>query len=515
MNFNKEIKLKFDDNYNSRLFATQADTGRVFYVQIMDADNSPVNVAGHNLDFYVGNDRQVSKVSATIKNAAEGIFEVATVNSQFKYHGLHKAQFVLKDSAGKKIGSKIIPINIESSLENGATVGKNVIVDFETITKAITLVEKFNATYDDAKKTEGALKTGIADLAKLNKSATEVDGNIKKNMEVVKGWIANPEQFKGERGLRGLPGKDGVSVTHEFSGTVLSVTSASGTTIADLKGDKGDPGQGLSILGKKTNTWELPGSANMGDAYFVGTELYVWTGNRFENMGNIKGERGEQGPRGERGADGRDGTSVTHRWNDTWLTLTSAGGSNSVNLKGERGEQGPRGERGAQGPRGENATTTEVATRDHAGLMSARDAKKLEGIPSEMGFSKNVINQYTSSLANPGTYAVTNCSDIPIGADNLGALVVLKYGSGKPGSDSDTVQIYCDVHGSMWTRSFSKPQYTNEWVRIVDSLYLEPILNAITESRPKIVFLEQLQYDSLSEEERRKRDVLYGVKYGD
>lgn len=36
---------------------------------------------------------------------------------------------------------------------------------------------------------------------------------------------------------------DGVSVTHEWNGTVLSVTSASGTSSADLKGEQGEPGE--------------------------------------------------------------------------------------------------------------------------------------------------------------------------------------------------------------------------------------------------------------------------------
>jgi hypothetical protein len=36
-------------------------------------------------------------------------------------------------------------------------------------------------------------------------------------------------------------GKDGVSATHSWNGTVLSITSASGTSSADLKGEKGDP----------------------------------------------------------------------------------------------------------------------------------------------------------------------------------------------------------------------------------------------------------------------------------
>lgn len=37
-------------------------------------------------------------------------------------------------------------------------------------------------------------------------------------------------------------GKDGVSCTHSWNGTTLTVTSASGTSSADLKGEKGDVG---------------------------------------------------------------------------------------------------------------------------------------------------------------------------------------------------------------------------------------------------------------------------------
>lgn len=41
-------------------------------------------------------------------------------------------------------------------------------------------------------------------------------------------------------------GADGVSCTHSWNGTTLTVTSASGTSSADLKGEKGDPGEGAS-----------------------------------------------------------------------------------------------------------------------------------------------------------------------------------------------------------------------------------------------------------------------------
>ena len=42
--------------------------------------------------------------------------------------------------------------------------------------------------------------------------------------------------------LKGKDGQDGVSCTHEWNGTTLTVTSASGTTSSDLKGEKGDKG---------------------------------------------------------------------------------------------------------------------------------------------------------------------------------------------------------------------------------------------------------------------------------
>lgn len=48
---------------------------------------------------------------------------------------------------------------------------------------------------------------------------------------------------KGKDYFDGEPGAPGVSATHKWNGTVLSITSASGTSSVDLKGEKGDPGK--------------------------------------------------------------------------------------------------------------------------------------------------------------------------------------------------------------------------------------------------------------------------------
>ena len=78
------------------------------------------------------------------------------------------------------------------------------------------------------------------------------------------------------------------------------------------------------------------------------------------------GSPGPAGPKGEAGPKGDAGTSVTHSWEGTTLTLTSASGTTETDLQGPPGPAGPQ---GTQGPPGENATTTELASVEAAGLL--------------------------------------------------------------------------------------------------------------------------------------------------
>lgn len=54
--------------------------------------------------------------------------------------------------------------------------------------------------------------------------------------------VQGPAGPQGETGPAGTDGEDGISCTHSWSGTVLSVTSASGTSSADLVGPQGATG---------------------------------------------------------------------------------------------------------------------------------------------------------------------------------------------------------------------------------------------------------------------------------
>lgn len=81
------------------------------------------------------------------------------------------------------------------------------------------------------------------------------------------------------------------------------------------QGTRGNDGTSVTILGSYPTFEDLNREqpvGNIGDAYLVGSDLYVWsdTDGAWKNVGDIKGPQGEQGLQGipgERGATGPTG----------------------------------------------------------------------------------------------------------------------------------------------------------------------------------------------------------------
>ena len=118
----------------------------------------------------------------------------------------------------------------------------------------------------------------------------------------------------GKNGIDGKDGRNGIDASHKWNGTTLTITSANGTSSANLKGEQGEKGD---------------------------------KGDRGEQ--GIQGQQGLQGAKGDKGDKGQNGTPCTHQWNGTTLIVSSASGTSSANLKGEKGEQGAKGSDGADG----------------------------------------------------------------------------------------------------------------------------------------------------------------------
>ena len=105
------------------------------------------------------------------------------------------------------------------------------------------------------------------------------------------------------------------------------------TITKSIKGEKGEEGTGVNIIGKLENKDQLPATGKPGDAYVIDGLLYVWL---EENNGWSDGVpfRGEQGIPGKNGTDGR--TTYLHiKYSNDGKTFTNNNGEDTGDWIGQ------------------------------------------------------------------------------------------------------------------------------------------------------------------------------------
>ncbi len=78
---------------------------------------------------------------------------------------------------------------------------------------------------------------------------------------------------------------------------------------AGSQGPKGNDGTSFSIKGTLVSANQLPTTATNGDAYLVGTDLYIRANNAWANAGPFRGTPGLAGTNGTNGVDGQNGVN--------------------------------------------------------------------------------------------------------------------------------------------------------------------------------------------------------------
>ena len=149
----------------------------------------------------------------------------------------------------------------------------------------------------------------------------------------------------------------GIAVSHGYVGT-------EDDWLASLKGEKGDTGHGLDILGAYESFSALTTAVTSpagGDIYQVGTgdsdkTLYLYNGTEWQNIGSYRGEKGDKGDTGATGPQGPKGE------------------------KGDAGATGPQGPKGEKGEKGDTGETPEnVVTTDKANVANGYVALDSDG----------------------------------------------------------------------------------------------------------------------------------------
>lgn len=139
---------------------------------------------------------------------------------------------------------------------------------------------------------------------------------------------------KGDKGDKGETGATGEKGDTGLKGDTGNTGATGDTGPAGQTGDTGATGTATTIKGSYSTCQELIAAhptCNQGDSYIVNGSLYVWNGNAWENVGNIKGDTGATGPKGDTGNTG------------------------STGAKGDTGAIGPKGDTGATGATGQGS----------------------------------------------------------------------------------------------------------------------------------------------------------------
>lgn len=204
-------------------------------------------------------------------------------------------------------------LTAESTVINDEKLNTNIDNAQATADDAITVATSAQGTAQTAlDRANGSVVTDT-----LHYLATSIGSGVTINTP---GWTTTPQTITPE---------------NKYLWTYHTYTKADGTftnSTPVITGTYGETGTSVTILGSYDTLAELEQehpTGNLGDAYLVGGDLYVWNGTAWEDVGQIQGPEGPQGPQGDTGV-GIAGLQSEYYLSNSSTTTT--GGSWSTEL---------------------------------------------------------------------------------------------------------------------------------------------------------------------------------------
>ena len=190
-------------------------------------------------------------------------------------------------------------------------------------------------------------------------------------------------------------------------------------------GVQGPTGAGITIKGSVSTSTDLPLSCNAQNDGYIDTgdsNLYVWTGTGFLNVGQIVGPQGAQGLQGLQGLQGNCGTQGVQG------TIGAQGIVGAQGLQGVQGVIGAQGLQGVQGVIGAQG----VQGISIQGLQGAQGGNGIQGYIGSQGLQgvQGLTIQGQSGaqgvLGNQGPVGPTGPigPNIPASVSQLGSVVI-------------------------------------------------------------------------------------------
>lgn len=288
--------------------------------------------------------------------------------------------------------------------------------EFDTYTFNFTDGKTFSFTIKNGKDGEdGADGRGISSIVKSSTNGLIDNYTI----NFTDGSKTTFSVTNGKNGVDGTDGKDGTPATHEWQGTTLVITSASGTSSANLKGDRGIQG----IQGEK------------GDPFFI-SKVYNSVAEMHADYSNNDVKVGQFVVIETGNVNDEDNAKLFIKGNTSYEFLTDLSGA-----QGMQGPAGVQGEQGEQGPEGvQGVGIRSIAKTDTQGIRDIYTITLTDGRTATFSVTNGTNGNDGVSVTNA---SIDSSGNLVISLSNGNELTLGRVvgSNGKDGADGTSVTI--------------------------------------------------------------------------